>query len=155
MIYVTIISKCQGHKCTFTRDASRAYKQMNSSTVPFTLNCNHSHVNNTFEQAEGINVIHILLILMYALRSADMNKSISCICHFYLFVFQFIHKMMKACPSKPLSDEHYIHEKIMLQKTKVFNTKQLCCLVLDSQHLRTSGQYIDCVALFFKLSFTG
>jgi hypothetical protein len=29
----------------------------------------------------------------------------------------------------------------MLQKTKVLNTKQLCCLVLDSQHLRTSDQH--------------
>jgi hypothetical protein len=28
----------------------------------------------------------------------------------------------------------------MLQKMKDLNTKQLCCLVLDSQHLRTSDQ---------------
>jgi hypothetical protein len=82
---------------------------------------------------------------MYVLPNANMNKSISCICHFYLFVFWFIHKMMKVCPSKSSSDEHYIHGEIMLQKTNVFNTKQLCCLILDSQHLRTSGQYIDFV----------
>jgi hypothetical protein len=117
---------------------------MNSSIVSFTMNCNHSHVN-TFEQAEGINVIHILLILMYVLPNANMYKSISCICHFYLLVSWFIHKMMKVCPSKSSFDEHYIHQEIMLQKTNVFNTKQLCCLVLDSQHLRTSGQYIDFV----------
>jgi hypothetical protein len=29
----------------------------------------------------------------------------------------------------------------MFQKTKVLNAKQLCCLVLDSQHLRTSDQH--------------
>jgi hypothetical protein len=54
MIYITIISKYQGHKCTFTWTASRAYKKMNSSTV--LLICNLSRIN-TFEQAEGINVI--------------------------------------------------------------------------------------------------
>jgi hypothetical protein len=41
MIRVMIIYECQGHKCTFTRAVSRAYKYMNSSTVPYTLNCNH------------------------------------------------------------------------------------------------------------------
>jgi hypothetical protein len=34
----------------------RAYKYMNSSNVLFMLDCNRSHVN-TFEQAEGINVM--------------------------------------------------------------------------------------------------
>jgi hypothetical protein len=37
---------------------------MNSSTILFTLDCNHSH-DNTFEQAEGINVIQILVISIY------------------------------------------------------------------------------------------
>jgi hypothetical protein len=44
MIRVMIIDECQGHKCTFTRAVSRAYKQMNSSTILFTSNCNHSLV---------------------------------------------------------------------------------------------------------------
>lgn len=42
MIRVMDIDECQGHKCTFTRAVSCAYKLMNSSTVLFTLNCNHS-----------------------------------------------------------------------------------------------------------------
>jgi hypothetical protein len=29
----------------------------------------------------------------------------------------------------------------MLRRTNVLNTQQLCCLVLDSQHLRTSDQH--------------
>jgi hypothetical protein len=29
--------------------------------------------------------------------------------------------MMKVCPSRPLSDGHYILEEIMLQRTKVLN----------------------------------
>jgi hypothetical protein len=29
----------------------------------------------------------------------------------------------------------------MLRKMKVLNIKQLCCLVLDLQHLRTSDQH--------------
>jgi hypothetical protein len=40
------------------------------------LDCNHSHVN-TFEQAEGINVIQILLILMHILQNANMNELMS------------------------------------------------------------------------------
>jgi hypothetical protein len=91
-------------------------------------------------KAKGINVIHILLILMHALQSTNMKRLISYICHCYLFVFWFIHKMMKTYPSWPSSTKHYIHEEIMLQKMKDLNTKQLCCLVLDSQHLRTSDQ---------------
>jgi hypothetical protein len=34
--------------------------------------------------------------------------------------------------------------KIMLRKTKVLNFQQLCFLVLDSQHLRTSDQRRRC-----------
>jgi hypothetical protein len=71
---------------------------MNSTTVLFTLNFNHSHVN-TFEQAEGINVIHILLILMHILWNANMNESMSYTSYSHLYVFLFIYKMMKACPS--------------------------------------------------------
>jgi uncharacterized protein YhhL (DUF1145 family) len=59
---------------------------MNNSTVLYTLNCIHPHVN-AFEQAEGINVIYNLLILMHALQNANMNGSIGYTCHFYLFVF--------------------------------------------------------------------
>jgi hypothetical protein len=71
---------------------------MNSSVVLFTLDRNHAHVN-TFEQDEGINVIQILLILMHILQNANMNELMSYTCYFHLFVFSFIHKMMKACPS--------------------------------------------------------
>jgi hypothetical protein len=46
---------------------------MNGSTVLFTLICNRSHVI-TFEQAEDINVIQILLILMFVLWNANMNE---------------------------------------------------------------------------------
>jgi hypothetical protein len=42
MIRVMVIDECQGHKCTFTRAASRAYKYMNSNIVLFTLNGSHS-----------------------------------------------------------------------------------------------------------------
>jgi hypothetical protein len=42
MILVTLIHECQGHECTFTQAVSCVYKWMNSSTVLFTLNCNHS-----------------------------------------------------------------------------------------------------------------
>jgi hypothetical protein len=98
MIYVMVISKCQGHKCTFSRAASRAYKYMNNSTVQFMLDCNHSHVNNS-EQAEGINVMLILLILIHTLWNANMNESMSYVRYLYLYVFLFIYKMMKACPS--------------------------------------------------------
>jgi hypothetical protein len=38
-----IKSKYQGHECNFVRTASRAYK-LNSNTVLFTMDCNHSHV---------------------------------------------------------------------------------------------------------------
>jgi hypothetical protein len=66
---------------------------MNSSTVLFTLDCNHSRIH-TFEQAEGINVILILLIFMYVLQNTNMNESLNNICH--LRVFLFIYEMMKT-----------------------------------------------------------
>jgi hypothetical protein len=68
---------------------------MNSSTVLFMLDCNHSHVN-TFEQVEGINVIQIMLILIHTLWNANINESMSCVRYFYPFVFLFIYKMMKV-----------------------------------------------------------
>jgi hypothetical protein len=37
--------------------------------------------------------------------------------HFLLYI-----NMMKVCPSRPSSDEHYTLEEIMLQKTNVLNT---------------------------------
>jgi hypothetical protein len=40
----------------------------------------------------------------------------------YRYVFLIIHEMMKACPSWPSSDEHYIQDEVMLQRTKVINT---------------------------------
>jgi hypothetical protein len=76
---------------------------MNSSTVLFTLFCNHPHII-TFEQAEGINVISILLIFIYTLWDANIDEPMnlyslpSCVL-IYLRVFSFIHEMMKACPS--------------------------------------------------------
>ena len=71
---------------------------MNSSIVLFTLNCNHPRVS-TFEQVEGINVIQTLLILIHTLWNANMNESMSYIHYIYPYVFLFIYKMMKACPS--------------------------------------------------------
>jgi hypothetical protein len=64
MIYVTIISTCKGHKSIFTRAASHACKEVNNIPVLFTLDCNCSRVN-TFDQAEDINVIYVLLMFMY------------------------------------------------------------------------------------------
>jgi hypothetical protein len=46
----------------------------------------HSHIT-TFEQAKGIDVIQILLILMHVLRNANMNELMSYIHYFHLFVF--------------------------------------------------------------------
>jgi hypothetical protein len=43
-------------------------------------------------------------------------------CCFRLFAFSLIYKMMKACPSSPSSDDHYIREEMMLRKTKILNT---------------------------------
>jgi hypothetical protein len=71
---------------------------MNSNTVLFILDCNHPRVS-TFEQAEGINIIHIMLILIHTLWNANMNESMSYIHYIYPYVFLFIYNMMKACPS--------------------------------------------------------
>jgi hypothetical protein len=71
---------------------------MNSSIVLFTLICNISRIN-TFEQAEGINVIQILLIFINVLWNVNMNESMNYTFYSHLFVFLFIYKMMKACPS--------------------------------------------------------
>jgi hypothetical protein len=38
--------------------------------------------------------------------------------------------MMKTCSSWPSSKTHYVQREIMLQRTKVLNVWQLCCLVL-------------------------
>ena len=45
---IMIKSKCQGHECNLIRAVPRAYKQMNSNTVLFTLTCIHSHVTLGF-----------------------------------------------------------------------------------------------------------
>jgi hypothetical protein len=42
--------------------------------------------------------------------------------YIYPYVFLFIYNMIKACPSRPSSDDHYTREEIMLRKTKVLNT---------------------------------
>jgi hypothetical protein len=78
---------------------------MNISTVLFMLNCNCSRVI-TFDQAKGINVMQIFLILLKTLKNANMNESMICIHYIYLCVFLFIYNMMKACPSRPSSDNH-------------------------------------------------
>jgi hypothetical protein len=49
-----------------------------------------------FEQAEGINVIQILLIIMYLLWNANMNELMSYIQYLHLLVFLFMYKMMKT-----------------------------------------------------------
>jgi hypothetical protein len=41
---IIIKSRCQGHGCNLIRAVSRAYKQMNSNTVLFTLDGNRSCV---------------------------------------------------------------------------------------------------------------
>jgi hypothetical protein len=51
-----------------------------------------------------------------------MKEPTGYICCFHFFAFLLINKMMKACPSRPSSDDHYIHEEMMLRKTKVLNT---------------------------------
>jgi hypothetical protein len=40
--------------------------------------------------------------------------------HMSLFIFLHI-KMMKVCPSRPSSKDHYILREIMLRRMKVFN----------------------------------
>ena len=44
VICVMIVTSCQGHKCNFDQAASRAYKQVKSTLVLFTLACIHSYV---------------------------------------------------------------------------------------------------------------
>jgi hypothetical protein len=55
--------------------------------------------------------------------------------------------MVKVRPSWPSSEKHYTRKGIMLRRTKVLNDYQLCCLVLDSQHSRTSDQHLLSSAL--------
>jgi hypothetical protein len=62
------------------------------------LICNLSRIN-TFEQAEGIDVIPILLIFFYVLWTANTNESMGYTCYSHLFASLLIYKMMKACPS--------------------------------------------------------
>jgi hypothetical protein len=69
---------------------------MNSNTVLFMMDCNLFHIN-TFEQAECINVIQILLTLMYISWDVNMNGSMSYIHYIYPYVFLFIYNMIKAC----------------------------------------------------------
>ena len=73
MIRVMIIDECQGHKCTFTQVVYRAYKQMNSSTVLFTLDCTHSLA---FKQAEGINVKLTFVYIHICFMNERINELI-------------------------------------------------------------------------------
>jgi hypothetical protein len=61
---------------------------MNSNTVLFTLIGNHSRVF-TFEQAEGINLILILLIFIYVLWNANINELMKYSYCLYPFAFLF------------------------------------------------------------------
>jgi hypothetical protein len=88
MFRVMIIDECQGHECTFTRVVSRAYKEMNSSIVLFTLDCNLFHIL-TFEQVEGINVTLIMLIFIRVLWNTNMNELIRCSHCLHPFAFLF------------------------------------------------------------------
>jgi hypothetical protein len=63
---------------------------MNSNTELFTLICNHSRVF-TFEKAEGINVILILLMFIYVLWNANLNELMKCSYFLYPFTFLFIY----------------------------------------------------------------
>jgi hypothetical protein len=47
------------------------------------------------------------------------------------FLCILIHILNDEGMSCPSSNEHYTHEGIMLQKTKVRKNEQLCCLVLN------------------------
>jgi hypothetical protein len=60
MDYYRVISKCKGHECNFTWAAFRAYKQVNSVPVLFTLTWHlllRHACTFTFFQAEGTFVI--------------------------------------------------------------------------------------------------
>jgi hypothetical protein len=62
--------------------------------------------------------------------------------YLYLYSYPYLYtEMMKVRPSWPSFKYHYIQKEIMLRRTKVFNHQQLCCLVLDLKHLRTSDQH--------------
>jgi hypothetical protein len=50
-----------------------------------------------------------------------MNELMNHIHYLYPYVFLFTHKIMKACPSRPSSDDHYIRKEVMLRRTKVLN----------------------------------
>jgi hypothetical protein len=57
---IRIMCRCQGHKCTFARAASLAYKYVKSTPVLFTLIGEIVFALVTFEQAKGTNVMNIL-----------------------------------------------------------------------------------------------
>jgi hypothetical protein len=48
ILCVMFVISYQGHKCNFDRAASRAYKQVNSNPVLFTLSDNPAHVTLGF-----------------------------------------------------------------------------------------------------------
>ena len=52
IVCIMINNRCQGHECNLIRAASRAYKQMNSNTVLFTMDCNHSCVTLAFSPSD-------------------------------------------------------------------------------------------------------
>jgi hypothetical protein len=64
---------------------------MNSIPVPFTLDCILLSRILAFEQAEGINVILTLLIFIYILWNAKINKLLRYDYHIHSFAFPFIY----------------------------------------------------------------
>jgi hypothetical protein len=53
---IIIKSKCQGYGCNLIWATSRAYKQMSSNTILFTLNCNLSRVIFAFSPSDESKV---------------------------------------------------------------------------------------------------
>jgi hypothetical protein len=49
------------------------------------------------------------------------------------FIYSYLYSftdMMKACPSCPSSEDHYIIKEVMLRRTKVFNLNNRVALFL-------------------------
>ena len=52
IVRIMIIISYKGHGCNFVWAKSRAYKQMNSALVLFTVDCNHSSVTLAFSPSD-------------------------------------------------------------------------------------------------------
>jgi hypothetical protein len=92
MEYYRDISKCKGHKCNFTRAASRAYKYVKSNPVLFTLT-GHSLLRHactfTFLQAEGI-----FAICCHFYNNKNRKELI--ITFEYLFIYVIYHTLYES-----------------------------------------------------------